>query len=129
LGNKLFHRALSLFCLCWYWCIQVTLEHPWGAYSWKLPAAIGIAALKGVKNVRIDMCSFPDPDKPRTLKPTKLLTTQPWIDVLEGRCTKDHSHDPPLTGKRCKDAARYRNSLAQAILRSYAAWRRSIWKP
>ena len=86
-------------------------------------STIALLNKDGVHRTSLDLCNFPDPERPRTKKPTGLLTNQPWLSLLVRKCRGDHQHDEHLHGAAAKAAAAYPPAFAQAIVEAYEVWR------
>ena len=123
LGNKLWECALSIFDECCLLSVPATVEHPETAYSWRMPCTLRVLQRPEVHSVTVHMCCFPEPNKPRTKKPTRLMTTAPWIVSLTNRiCQNDHSHDPYLCGSKARNAAQYSRVFCKALAHAYQKW-------
>ena len=102
-------------------------EHPWSAWSWKLPAMKSLMSTPGVKCGKGHMCSHGMQVEDRhgkalALKPTGWLTNSEFIlPELAKLCTNkglpsDHRH-ADLQHGRAAQAAIYPEKLCYAILR------------
>ena len=93
LTNSLWEIALRTFTTCYDLGIHAVVEHPVTAFSWRQQNTLAVLALPGVELTRVDMCEYPDVGRPRTLKPTSLLSNGPWLPKVGLRCQKNHQHD------------------------------------
>ena len=88
-------------------------EHPSGASSWKDPWTQRLLQHPKVHTATSDQCMYGlttighDGELQRAKKPTKWMTSSPWMAKrLSTRCTKDHIHQP-LLGGRARAAETY----------------------
>ena len=84
--NALWESALSIFTTCYELGIHAVIEHPTTAFSWRQQNTLSILSWPGITVTRVDMCEYPDVDRPRTWKLTNLLSNAPWIPEMGLRC-------------------------------------------
>ena len=121
LGNSLWRRALALARLAAEHGIPVTIEHPAGSKAWLLPETHALVSQHNFACCRVDWCQYDSSPLPAK-KPTRLITTAPWIPPLCCTCQRDHQHGPPLRGHRAKLAAAYPPAFCRAVATAYAQW-------
>ena len=129
-SNALWERAIQILLNSFEHGIDVFIEHPLTAYSWRTQAAKATLALSGVSLFRVYMCEFANEmatEVMRTPRPTDIMTNSLWVSSLAKRCSKSHSHDPHLTGRRAANAATYSLPFAQALAHARRSWARSAW--
>lgn len=109
LGNMLWKRAVQLATLCYKHGLYFFLEHPRDSKAWQLSETQRLWNCPGVCAHRVDWCMFDDPERegPPNQKPTRILSTAPWLKEVVRCCDRQHVHGPPLRGKRAKAAGAY----------------------
>ena len=112
-SNAVWGRTLQLFRRCCEKGGGVTIEHPTTAYSWRMANTKHILQFKNVKLHRTDFCMFPETGMTRTKKPTKFMSTMPWISDVCVRCDGGHVHAPDLCGTAAKKLPSTRPFSAQ----------------
>ena len=97
-------------------------EHPWGAWSWKLPNMIALMERDGVKLGKGHLCQQgmfvkePNGDAKLALKATGWLTNSPYILLEMAKlCTGGHDH-ASLQNGRAAQAAVYPEKHCYSIL-------------
>ena len=109
-------------------------EHPWSAWSWKLPAVVEVMNLPGVQVVKGHQCCFgqksvdPDGVERLVLKPTGWMTNAPHIAAALGRrCGNEwrpeaerHRH-ASLMSSRASATERYPPKLVTEVLKALRA--------
>ena len=123
--NALWEVGLIIFAICCDLGIHAVIEHPLTAFSWRQCNTQAVLKRPGVTLTRVDMCEYPDPLRPRTLKPTNLMSNAPWVPRVGRKCSKDHKHGAHLCGRRAQNAAQYSSLFAQGLLDAHATWSRS----
>lgn len=110
-------------------------EHPWGAWSWKLPCVKAVLDMEGVQVVEGHQCAFGqtvmDVDGSWQLakKPTGWMTNSPCVAAaLSRRCPNEHRresehhrHASLVGGGRASVTERYPVRLVTAVLRALKA--------
>ena len=123
LGNRLWCMALLVLQVCREAGVFCTSEHPLTAYSWAMKDTLDVMKLPDVFSIRVDMCRFPHSDQGLNQKPTRLLSTAPFVKLLEGKCPGGHTHAPYLCGARAKNAAHYSVAFCAAYADAIKGWR------
>eukprot|EP00971_Amphidinium_carterae_P024307 479773-Amphidinium_carterae.1 len=98
-------------------------EHPYGVWSWDLPALKQLSAREGVVSTCVDQCMYgqwmhcQDGNWGRVQRPTRFLTSSSAVASRLGeRCDGKHAHVQPLAGS-ARQTERYPPQLVHAILR------------
>ena len=129
-----------LFWRCLLRGVYVTFGHPTTSRVWALPFMKYVMILKVLDLVVVDLDQYayrkrlsdwtPDQGDLRTLKGTRLVGNNPFMRMLERRCsdTDKHSHRPAkgkgdLGESRASEAAAYPKQMASA----YASAVRTAW--
>lgn len=80
----------------------------------------------GIQSFVVHWCAYDDPTREGlpTMKPTRILSTAPWLSSVVAQCPGTHEHGPPLRGARAKAAGAYPwgfcRALAQACIAFWA---------
>ena len=113
-------------------------EHPWGAWSWKIPEIVSLLQTPSVEAVKGHMCTqgmYIHDDKGEALafKPTGWMSNSPCIlEQLNRQCTNlsnnpEHYHrHADLQCSRASKAAIYPEQLCYSILRDLRAQMKSL---
>ena len=123
LGNRLWRRAIQLATLCHQHGIYFFLEHPRDSKAWQLVETQRLWSRAGVFGSRVDWCMFEGVDREGlpNQKLTRILSTAPWLKSVVRCCERQHSHGPPLRGKRAKAAGAYPSGFCAALAKA-AFW-------
>lgn len=122
-GNQLWRRALELIDSCILHGIPFTLEHPLGSKAWLLDETQPFFSRGGARPHVVHWCAYKD-DRvgPPNKKPTRLLSTFPWLPSVVRQCPGCLVHGPPLRGTRAKLAGAYPLGFCGALAKSYQRW-------
>lgn len=124
LGNRLWERAVALVWLCLCVGVPVFLEHPRGSKAWQLPSSQKLMCCAGLKLHEVHWCAYDDlervglPNK----KPTRILSSAPWLAQVCRCCPQSHHHGPPLRGHRAKLAGAYPWGFCHELAEAYKGW-------
>lgn len=131
IGNEIVHRTVNLCRLLHEHGSFLTLENPLSSYAWKAPAVIDLALQCSCTTAHLDQCRFglripgEQGGMGLAVKPTKIMGTLPYINQLNCRCNKDHSHIAVIGGvrhkwrKRSQLAGSYPIRLCSAIAKAF----------
>eukprot|EP00438_Fugacium_kawagutii_P003209 Skav218054 [mRNA] locus=scaffold214:1429603:1436014:- [translate_table: standard] len=124
LGNRLWRRALQLAFLCADHGIFFFLEHPRNSRAWSMKETQKLWSIPGIKSHVVHWCAYDDPSRngPPTQKPTRILSTAPWLSSVVAQCPGNHEHGPPLRGARAKAAGAYPWGFCCALARACIQW-------
>jgi len=137
-GNRRMSIALWLIWTCIRDGVFFVMEHPLTSRVWKLPFVQYLIHVLKVFVVDLDQCAFgkrpsdwvPTQGDVRTLKPTRLLTNNPFLLALARRCADvpKHVHQQVMGSSaggtnRSADAASYPKAMAV----TYALAVRTAW--
>lgn len=118
LRNMLWQRALKLATLCYGLGIYFFLEHPRDSKAWQLRETQALWSQSGVFAVRVDWCMYGGANQ----KPTRILSTAPWLKSVARCCDGSHPHGPPLRGKRAKAAGAYPEGFCAELAVACKHW-------
>ncbi len=123
-GNKLWKRALFIANFCHQRGIYFFIEHPCNSKAWQWKETQALWCKAGVYSIILDWCMFDDPERvgPPNRKPTRILTSAPWLRNLSRRCNHQHVHGPPLRGKRAKLAGAYPWEFCWELAKACKCW-------
>lgn len=124
LGNRLWNRTPFLARLLLTRGVGIASSHPRGSRAWcwneteKLIKDLDLAVVEN------DWCMYPSEpiSLERCKKPTRIVTSLPWIKACSRVCTlpADHTHGGKLRGLRAKAAVAYPLAYCQAMAVSCA---------
>ena len=123
-GNKYWRRALLLANLCHKRGIYFFIEHPCNSKAWQWKETQALLCKAGVYSIVLDWCMFEDPERvgQPNRKPTRIMTSSPWLRSLVRRCDHSHVHGPPLRGKRAKLAGAYPWEFCWELAKACKGW-------
>ena len=124
LGNKLWNRAIVLACLAMKAGVPFTIEHPKGSRAWLLRGSQKLLSSRMTSLVVAHWCMYCDKDREGApnKKPTRLLTSMPWLPNIARICDGSHVHGAPLRGKRAKAASAYPWEFCELLAEACASW-------
>ena len=123
LGNRLWERAIYLAKLVSSYGGYVTIEHPLNSKAWQLPSTRKLATGGGFWYLQADWCAYHTGRSQPNKKPTKFLTSMPWLADACKTCPKNHTHGKPLRGERASNAAAYPWKFCRALASSLERWK------
>ena len=123
LGNRLWERAIYLAKLVSSYGGYVTIEHPLNSKAWQLPSTRKLATGGGFWYLQADWCAYHTGRSQPNKKPTKFLTSMPWLADACKTCPKNHTHGKPLRGERASKAAAYPWKFCRALASSLERWK------
>ena len=91
------------------------------ARAWSLRETISLMNHPMLRLLRVDWCMYSTEKQP-IKKPTKLLSSAPWLPGVCSCCDRSHRHGAPLRGRRAKLAAAYPARFCAAVAVAYISW-------
>ena len=124
LGNLLWRRAIYLAEQCMDKGIYFFIEHPQNSKAWQMKETQRLWNRTGVYSVVLHWCMYDDGDRDGlpNKKPTRILSTAPWLKGLEKQCDHSHIHGRPLRGVRAKQAGAYPMGFCRELARACKSW-------
>ena len=94
-----------------------------GSKAWLLDETQPFFSRGGARPHVVHWCAYKD-DRvgPPNKKPTRLLSTFPWLPSVVRQCPGCLVHGPPLRGTRAKLAGAYPLGFCGALAKSYQRW-------
>lgn len=124
LGNFLWRRALYLAELAYRHGVFFFLEHPRSSKAWQLKDTQQLVSLQGTSLHEFHWCMYEDcerANKPNK-KPTKILSTGPWLKHIVRVCNGQHEHGTPLRGDRAKLGGAYPWGFCEQFANALLFW-------
>ena len=124
IGNRLWRRTIALATQATRLGIPVVIEHPRGSKAWQMPETKTLLNDPNFKLHSVDWCMYYDggAEDARANKPTRLLSSAPWVSQLCCTCDHSHSHLPPLLHGKAQSHSAYPIAFCRAFAAAYSSW-------